>query len=89
MSKPNAHSHTMKKAVFKKIVIKLYIRVPMGTNCALLVADLILVSYERTLKCIFLMINRLILLTPKYLDIVLNINDNMVSQIYHSELQLK
>ena len=69
----------------------------MGTNCAPLVADLFLFCYERD----FLMslsydmqadvidaFNN----TSRYLDDILNINnvyfDNMVSQIYPSELQL-
>ena len=69
----------------------------MGTNCAPLVADLFLFCYERD----FMMslsgdkqaddidaFNT----TSRYLDDILNINnvyfDNMVSQIYPSELQL-
>ena len=68
----------------------------MGTNCAPLVADLFLFCYERD----FMMslsndtqadiINDLNT-TSRYLDDILNINyayfDNMVSQIYPSELQ--
>ena len=69
----------------------------MGTNCAPLVADLFMFRYERD----FMMslsddkhaddidaFNN----TSRYLDNILNINnvyfDNMVSQIYPSELQL-
>ena len=69
----------------------------MGTNCAPLVADLFLFCYERD----FLMslsddkqadIIDAFNTTSRYLDDILNINnvyfDNMVSQIYPSELQL-
>ena len=68
----------------------------MGTNCAPLVADLFLFCYERD----FIMslsddkqadVIDAFNTTSRYLDI-LNINnvyfDNMVSQIYPSELQL-
>ena len=69
----------------------------MGTNCAPLVADLFLFCYERD----FMMslsddkqadvINAFNTIS-RYLDDILNINnvyfDNMVSQIYPSELQL-
>ena len=71
--------------------------IPMGTNCAPLVADLFLFCYERD----FMMslsddkqadvIDAFNTIT-RYLDDILNINnvyfDNMVSQIYPSELQL-
>ena len=69
----------------------------MGTNCATLVADLLLFCYERD----FMMspsddkqadVIDAFNTTSRYLDDILNINnvyfDNMVSQIYHSELQL-
>ena len=69
----------------------------MGTNCAPLVADLFLFCYERD----FMMslsddkqadVIDAFSTTSRYLDDILNINnvyfDNMVSQIYHSELQL-
>ena len=69
----------------------------MGTNCAPLVADLFLFCYERD----FMMslsddkqadVIDAFKTTSRYLDDVLNINnvyfDNMVSQIYPSELQL-
>ena len=69
----------------------------MGTNCAPLVADLFLFCYERD----FLMslsddkqadVIDSFNTTSRYLDDILNINnvyfDNMVSQIYPSELQL-
>ena len=69
----------------------------MGTNCAPLVADLFLFCYERD----FMMslsddkqadVIDVLNATSRYLDDILNINnvyfDNMVSQIYPSELQL-
>ena len=70
----------------------------MGTNCAPLVADLFLFCYERD----FMMslsddkqadVMDAFNTTSRYLDDIFNINnvyfDNMVSQIYPSELQLK
>ena len=61
----------------------------MGTNCAPLVADLFQFCYERD----FMMsLSDAFNTTSRYLDDILNINnvyfDNMVSQIYPSELQL-
>ena len=69
----------------------------MGTNCAPLVADLFLYCYDRD----FMMslsddkqadIIDAINTTSRYLDDILNINnvyyDNMVSQIYPSELKI-
>ena len=69
----------------------------MGTNCATLVADLFLLCYERD----FMMsladdkqvdIIYAFITTSRYLDDILNIDNaylnNMVSQIYPSELQL-
>ena len=69
----------------------------MGTNCAHLVADLFLFCYERD----FMMslsddkhanVIDAFNTTSRYLDDILNINnvffDNIVSQIYPSDLQL-
>ena len=77
---------------------KLYrqvVGIPMGTNCAPLVAVLFLFCYERD----FMMslsddkqadVIDAINMTSRYLDDILNINnvyfDNIVSQIYPSEL---
>ena len=71
--------------------------IPMGIKCASLVADLFLFCYERD----FIMsltddtqadVVDAFNTTSRYLDGILNINDvyfdNMVSQIYISELQL-
>ena len=69
--------------IFIRFGTKLYrqvVGIPMGTNCAPLVADLFLFCYERD----FMM--------SLSDDNILNINnvyfDNMVSQIYPSELLL-
>ena len=69
----------------------------MGTNCASLVADLFLFCYEK--DCMMSLsddkqadIIDTLDTTSRYLDDILNNNvvyfDNMVSQIYPSELQL-
>ena len=79
---------------------KLYrqvVGIHMGNNCASLVADLLLFCYERD----FMMslsddkqadVIDALNTTSRYLDDIFNIYnvyfDNMVSQIYHSELQL-
>ena len=69
----------------------------MGTNCAPLVADLFLFCYERDFIVSLSDDKQTAVIdafntTSKYLGDILNINnvyfDNMVSQIYPSELQL-
>ena len=86
--------------IFIRFGTKLYrqvVGIPMGTNCAPLVADLFLFCYERD----FMMslsddkqadVIDVFNTTSRYLDDILNINnvyfDNMASQIYPSELQL-
>ena len=69
----------------------------MGTNCAPLVADLFLFCYERNFMMSLSDDKQAYVIdafnaTSRYLDDILNINnvyfDNMVSQIYPSELQL-
>ena len=86
--------------IFIRFGTKLYrqvVGIPMGTNCAPLVADLFLFCYERD----FMMslsddkqadVIDAFSTTSRYLDDILNINnvyfDNMASQIYLSELQL-
>ena len=69
----------------------------MGTNCAPLVADLFLFCYERDFMMSLSDDNQADVIdtfnsTSRYLDDILNIYnvyfDNMVSQIYPSELQL-
>ena len=78
---------------------KLYreeVGIPMGTNCAPLVADLFLFCFERDFMMSLSDDKQAVIdafnTTSRYLDDILNINnvyfDNMVSQIYPSELQL-
>ena len=72
--------------------------IPMGTNCAPLVANLFLFCYERDFMMSLSDDKQADIIDAfntksRYLDDILNINniyfDNMVSQIYPSELQLK
>ena len=78
--------------LYRQVVV-----IPMGTNCAPLVADLFLFCYERDFMMslsgdkqadVIYAFNT----TSRYKDDILNINnvyfENMVSQIYPSELQL-
>ena len=86
--------------IFVRFGTKLYrqlVGIPMGTNCAPLVADLFLFCYERDFMMSLSDNNQADVIdafntTSRYLDDILNINhvyfDNMVSQIYPSELQL-
>ena len=86
--------------IFIRFGIKLYrqvVGIPMGTNCAPLVADLFLFCYERDFMMSLSDDKQADVIdafntTSRYLDDMLNINnvyfDNMVSQIYPSELQL-
>ena len=79
---------------------KLYrqiVGIPMGTNCAPLVADLFLVCYERDFMLSLSEDNQSGVIeafssTSRYLDDLLNIDNNffdsMVNRIYPSELQL-
>ena len=81
-----------KKGHYRQVV-----GIPMGTNCAPLVADLFLFCYERDFMMSLSDDKQFDVIdafntTSRYLDDILNINnvyfDNMVSQIYPSELQL-
>ena len=72
--------------------------IPMGTNCAPLVADLFLFCYERDLMKNLSSDNQADVikafdLTSRYLDDLLNIDnpyfEGMVNQIYPPELRLK
>ena len=85
---------------FIRFGTKLYsqvVGIPMGTNCAPLVADLFLFCYERDFMMSLSDDKQTDVIdafntTSRYLDDILNINnvyfDNMVSQIYPSKLQL-
>ena len=87
--------------IFIRFGTKLYRRevgIPIGTICAPLVADLFLFRYERDFMMSLFSDDKqadvidAFNTTSRYLDDILNINnvyfDNMVSQIYPSELQL-
>ena len=86
--------------IFIRFGTKLYrqvVGIPMGTNCAHLVADLFLFCYERDLMMSLSDDKQADVIdafntTSRYLDDILNNNnvyfDNMVYQIYPSELQL-
>ena len=86
--------------IFIRFGTKLYrqvVGISMGTNCAPLVADLFLFCYERDFMMSLSEDKQADVIDAfntisRYLDDNLNINnvyfDNMVSQIYHSELQL-
>ena len=70
--------------------------IPMGTNCAPLVADLFLFCYERDFMMFLSVENQSDIIeafssTSRYLDDLLNIDntyDGLISQIYPPELQL-
>ena len=86
--------------IFIRFGTKLYrqiVGIPMGTNCAPLVADLFLFCYERDFMMSHSDHKQVDVIdafntTSRYLDDILNIHnvyfDNMVNQIYLSELQL-
>ena len=86
--------------IFIRFGTKLYrqvVGIPMGTNCAPLVAEFFLFCYERDIMMSLSDDNQAgdidaFNTTTRYLDDTLDINnvyfDNMVSQIYPSELQL-
>ena len=82
--------------IFIRFGTQLYrqvVGIPMGTNCAPLVADLFLFCYERDFMMALSDNKQTDVIdafntTSRYLDDILNINyvfDNMVSQIYPSE----
>ena len=86
--------------IFIRFGTKLYrqtIGIPMGTNCAPLVADLFLFCYERDFMKSLSRKNQADIIeafnsTSRYLDDLLNIDniyfDHMVDRIYPTELQL-
>ena len=86
--------------IFIRFGTKLYrqeVEIPMGTNCAPLVARLFWFCYEREFMMSLSYDEQADIIdafntTSRYLDDILNINnvyfDNMVSQFYPSELQL-
>ena len=86
--------------MYIKFGSKLYrqiVGIPMGTNCAPLVADLFLFCYERDFMLSLSEDNQSDIIeafnsTSRYLDDLLNIDNNffdsMANRIYSSELQL-
>ena len=84
--------------VFGDQVLNQTVRIPMGSNCALLLADLFLYSYEAEFIQKLLSQKQKQLassfnLTFRYIDDVLSINNNnfhnYVHMIYPSELEIK
>ena len=92
--------HYLLDNIFIRFCSKLYrqiVRIPMGTNCAPLVADLFLSCYERDFMLSLSDTNQADIIeafnsTSRYLDHLLNIDnpyfEQMVGQIYPTELQL-
>ena len=92
--------HYLLDNIFIRFCSKLYrqiVGIPMGTNCAPLVADLFLFSYERGFMLSLSDNNQADIIeafnsTSRYLDDLLNIDnpyfEQMVGQIYPTELQL-
>ena len=86
--------------IFIRFGSKLYrqiVGIPMGTNCAPLVADLFLFCYEKDFMLSLSDNNQTDIIeafncTSRYLDDLLNIDnpyfEQMVGQIYPNELQL-
>ena len=86
--------------IFIRFGSKLYkqiVGIPMGTNCAPLVADLFLFCYERDFMLSLSDNNQTDIIeafnpTSRYLDDLLNVDnpyfEQMVGQIYPTELQL-
>ena len=92
--------HYLLHNIFIRFGSKLYrqiVGIPMGTNCAPLVADLFLFCYERDFMLSLSDNNQTDIVeafnsTSRYLDDLLNIDnpyfEQMVGQIYPTELQL-
>ena len=92
--------HYLLDNIFIRFGSKLYrqiLGIPMGTNCAPLVADLFLFCYERDFMLSLSDNNQTDIveafnITSRYLDDLLNIDnpyfEQMVGQIYPTELQL-
>jgi hypothetical protein len=82
---------------FGNTVFKKVIGIPMGTNCAPLIADLFLYCYEKDFMFSLSPTSHQEIIhafnnTSRYLDDIFNMNpyfDQLVSKIYPSELKLK
>ena len=82
---------------FGTMLYRQIVGIPMGTNCAPLVADLFLFCYERDLMTSLSDVKQALIIkafksTSRYLDDLLNIDnpyfEGMVNRIYPPELQL-
>ena len=76
---------------FKFKLYRQIVGIPLGTKCAPLVAYLFCSVMRETSCCLFeriinLKLLKLLIVLPRYLDDLLNIN-NMVKHIYPSKLQ--
>ena len=80
-----------------QIIYRQIVGIPLGTNCAPLVADLFLFCYARDFMLFLSDNNQIDIIevfnsTSRYLDGLLNIDnpyfEQMVGQIYPTELQL-
>ena len=92
--------HYLLDNIFTRFGSKLYrqiVGIPMGTNCAPLVAEMFLFCYERDFMLSLSDYNQADIIeafnsTSRYLDDLLNIDnpyfEQMVGQIYPTELQL-
>ena len=92
--------HYLLDNIFIRFGLKLcrqLVGIPMGTNCAPLVADLLLFCYERDFMLSLSDSNQIDIIeafnsTSRYLDDLLNIDnpyfEQMLGQIYPTELQL-
>ena len=92
--------HYLLDVIYTKFGLILYrqiVGIPMGTNCAPLIADLFLFCYERDLMLSLsdnnqTDINEAFNSTSSYVDDLLNIDnpyfEQMVGQIYPTELQV-
>jgi len=82
---------------FGELIFKQNVGIPMGTNCAPLIADLFLYCYERDFMLSLSIDTQMNMIeafnnTSRYLDDILNIDNdfftNMIHKIYPKELQL-
>ena len=92
--------HYLLDNIFIRFGSKLYrqiVGIPMGTNCAPLVADLFLFCYERDFMLSLSENNQTVIIeafnsTSRYLDDFLNIDnpyfEQMLGQIYPTEIKL-
>ena len=92
---PSMHSVYLAQNYIDKFRGFFYLLIPVGTNCAPLVADLFLFCFERDFMLSLSEDTNLMFLkrsTSRYLDDLLNIDNNffdgMVNRIYPSEFQL-